>query len=70
MKLFNLRHDSSKKLMIHAVLISYTLIALFPIWVVIINLFTRLEIISKETIFKSCFTSCISNVNIFCFLFL
>ncbi|NRA18975.1 MAG: carbohydrate ABC transporter permease [Oceanospirillaceae bacterium] len=47
MKLFNLRHDSSKKLMIHAVLISYTLIALFPIWVVIINSFK-----SRKAIFN------------------
>lgn len=47
MKLFTLRHDSSKKLMIHAVLISYTLIALFPIWVVIINSFK-----SRKAIFN------------------
>ena len=33
------KHDTSKKLMIHAVLLTYTLIALFPIWVVIINAF-------------------------------
>jgi len=48
MKLFTLRHDSAKKLMIHGVLLTYTLIALFPIWVVIINSFKNRKAIFND----------------------
>ncbi len=34
-----IRRNTSKKLTIYAVLLTYTLIALFPIWVAIINAF-------------------------------
>lgn len=47
MKLLTLKHDSPKKLMIHGVLLTYTLIALFPIWVVLINSFK-----SRKAIFN------------------
>ncbi|NQZ33001.1 MAG: carbohydrate ABC transporter permease [Oceanospirillaceae bacterium] len=42
-----IRHDRAKALMVHAVLLTYTLIALFPIWVVIINAFK-----SRKAIFN------------------
>jgi raffinose/stachyose/melibiose transport system permease protein len=43
-----LRHDSGKKIMIHAVLLTYTVIALFPIWVVIINAFKTRKAIFND----------------------
>jgi len=42
-----IRHDRAKALMVHVVLLTYTLIALFPIWVVIINAFK-----SRKAIFN------------------
>jgi raffinose/stachyose/melibiose transport system permease protein len=43
-----LRHDSGKKIMIHAVLLTYTVIALFPLWVVIINAFKTRKAIFND----------------------